>query len=143
MKYSDKHRKMIVHILHTASWLDVKITAVLKDFDLTHVQFNILKVLEASHPQPLSVGKVKEGVLFPNSDMTRLMDRLEKKELIERKICPQNRRQVNVEITTRGLQLLKDIMPVLLQELDGYYADEFSAEEAVWIASKMKKIRNQ
>ena len=50
IKYSDIHRKMIVHILHTANYLDNIITGLLKKFDITHVQFNILKVLEAEHP---------------------------------------------------------------------------------------------
>jgi len=140
--YSDIHRKMVVHILHTANWLDNKISGLLKKFDLTHVQFNILKVLEAENPKPLSVGRVKEGILFSNSDMTRIMDRLVKKQLVERNICPENRRQIDVEITEKGLNLLNSIAPELVLVLDNYYLNKISDDEAVFMADKLKLIRS-
>lgn len=140
--FSDIHRKMIVHILHTASNLDFKISGLLKKFGITHVQFNILKVLEAEHPKPLSVGQVKDGLLFSNSDMTRLMDRLVKKNLVERNICPENRRQIDVEITKKGLDLLLDIQPKLIKELDDYYIHKIKDEEAMFISEKLKLIRD-
>ena len=140
-KYSDNHRKMVVHILHTASWLDTKISALLKNYGITHVQFNILKDLEASHPEPQSVGKVKEGILFSNSDMTRLMDRLVTKNLVVRNICSENRRRIDVEITKEGLDLLNEINPGLSAILENYYADKVTQEEALWISNKLKEIR--
>lgn len=141
MNMTDTHRKMIVHILHTANWLDTKISAVLKEVGITHVQFNILKVLEAAHPDPISIGKVKEGVLFANSDMTRLMDRLVNKGLMERNICPDNRRKIDAVITTKGLTLLQLVSPKLANVLDGYYKSKISEEEALLIAKKLKEIR--
>ena len=141
MEYSDIHRKMVVHILHTANWLDNKISGLLKKFDITHVQFNILKVLEDKHPKPLSVGKVKEGLLFSNSDMTRILDRLVKKRLVERNICPVNRRQIDVEITNIGLKLLNDIAPELTKVLNEYYVEKINDEEAIFISEKLKLIR--
>ena len=140
--YSDIHRKMVVHILHTANYLDNLISGLLKKFDITHVQFNILKVLEAEHPKPLSVGKVKEGLLFSNSDMTRLMDRLVKKDLVVRNVCPENRRQIDVEITGKGLKLLNNIAPELINILDDYFIKKIKDDEAVFISEKMKLIRN-
>ncbi len=140
--YSDIHRKMLVHILHTANYLDNIISGLLKKFDITHVQFNILKVLEAEHPKPLSVGKVKEGLLFSNSDMTRLMDRLVKKDLVVRNVCPENRRQIDVEITGKGLKLLNNIAPELINILDDYFIKKIKDDEAVFISEKMKLIRN-
>ena len=140
--YSDVHRKMIVHIMHTANWLDSKISYLLKGFDLTHVQFNILKVLEAEHPKSLSVGQVKAGLLFSNSDMTRLMDRLVKKDLVVRNVCPENRRQIDVEITGKGLKLLNNIAPELINILDDYFIKKIKDDEAVFISEKMKLIRN-
>ena len=142
LDYSDIHRKMIVHILHTANWLDSKITLLLKKFNITHIQFNILKVLEAEHPKPLSVGQVKEGLLFSNSDMTRLMDRLVKKGSVSRNTCSENRRQIDVEITQEGIKLLNDISPELVRVLDSYYIDKVDIKDAVFISEKLKSIRN-
>ena len=141
-EYSDIHRKMVVHILQTANWLNNKISGLLKKFDITHVQFNILKVLEDEHPKPLSVGKVKEGLLFSNSDITRILDRLVKKGLAERNICPVNRRQIDVEITKIGLKLLNDIAPKLTEVLNEYYIEKINDEEAIFISKKLKLIRN-
>lgn len=139
--YSDIHRKMIVHIMHTANWLDNKISILLREYGITHVQFNILKVLEAEHPKALSVGTIKSGLLFSNSDMTRLLDRLVKKELVTRYVCEDNRRQINVEITQKGLELLNAIAPELIKELNEYYTEKITEDEARFIADKMKLIR--
>lgn len=139
---SEEHRKMVVHIMHTGAFLDSKITKILKAFGITHVQFNILKVLEHKDPVALSVGELKKGILFTNSDITRLLDRLVTKNLIERNICTENRRQIDVSITKSGLDLLKQISPSLLQLTDSFCANLFSEDEAKQISNNMKNIRH-
>ncbi|MCF8373192.1 MAG: MarR family transcriptional regulator [Bacteroidales bacterium] len=140
---SDIHRKMIVHIMHTGQLLESKISSMLKQFDITHVQFNILKVLEASHPQPLCVGEVKQGVLFSNSDITRIIDRLVHKNLVERELCPNNRRKMDIKMSADGFALLAQIAPKLAEVFDNCYENEVSEMEAQKMINILKRIKNK
>ncbi|WP_177428260.1 MarR family winged helix-turn-helix transcriptional regulator [Candidatus Venteria ishoeyi] len=113
----------------------------LKEFAITHVQFNILKVLEAAHPEPLSVGEIKHGVLFSNSDVTRIIDRLVNKKLVERELCPNNRRKMDIKMSSDGFELLKRIAPKLTETFDDYYERNISDKDAQNIISLLKKIK--
>lgn len=135
------HRQFLVNILHTADWLDQKISGVLKNHDLTHVQFNVLRLLQAVHPAPMSVNEVKDKILFSNSDISRLMDRLADKKMIERKICPTNRRKAELRISQQGLKVLDRVMPELETELEGYYHQKAGLEEVRRATALLQKIR--
>ena len=127
--------------MHTGQLLERKISIMLKQFDITHVQFNILKVLEAAHPQPLCVGEVKQGVLFSNSDVTRIIDRLVDKKLVERELCPNNRRKMDIKMSADGFGLLVQIAPRLVEVLDDYYEKNISEEEAQKMIEVLKRIK--
>ncbi|MCX7723608.1 MAG: MarR family transcriptional regulator, partial [Verrucomicrobiae bacterium] len=82
---------------------------VLSKFDLTPQQFNLLRILRGQYPSPASISLIKERMLDKMSDASRLVDRLIQKKLVERKICSQDRRKVDVIITRKGLKLLEKI----------------------------------
>ena len=132
---------MVVDIIHTANQLDYKISLLLKTFSITHVQFNILKILQGANPQPLSAGQIKERILFSNSDITRLIDRLVKKELVDRIICPNNRRKMDISITKKGTELLNKIEPELSGTLNDFFKNEIKVEDAKLVSETLKKIR--
>ena len=137
------HLKLIVELLRTGDYLDSKVSAVLKDFGITHIQFNILRILEGAAPEPLPVGKIKERLLFTKSDVTRLLDRLEKKELISRNICPNNRRKMDIEITQNGLDLTEKVLPLIEETLEGFYKDKIGEEERDIVIEVLKKISGE
>jgi DNA-binding MarR family transcriptional regulator len=123
--------------------IDKKVSDVLKDFDITHIQFNILRELEAVHPGILSVTEIQKGLLFPTSDVTRLLDRLEKKGLVNRTICPKNRRKVEISITNEGLQTITSSVPEIESALEGFYSDKITEKERDQVRKVLKKIRKQ
>jgi len=135
--------KLVIEILRTGDYLDSKVTAVLKQYDLTHIQFNILRILQGAQPEPLPVGKIKERLLFSKSDVTRLLDRLEKKRFISRRICPSNRRKMDIEITEEGLKLIQVVLPLIEKELEGFYEEKIGETERDVIIEALQKIRKK
>ncbi|MCB2208472.1 MAG: MarR family transcriptional regulator [Bacteroidetes bacterium] len=141
LAYSN-HQRAAVEIIWIFNLLDEHISSILKGFGLTHVQFNILRLLQNEYPGVISVGETKERVLFRTSDVTRIIDRLVKKELVERSLCQQNRRKMDLRISEKGLSLIDSILPELNKTLDALLTGKISEQEATLIVELLKKIRN-
>lgn len=136
-----KQQRMVIDIIHTANWLDDRISNVLKGFGITHPQFNILKNIQAAHPEPLSVKEIKETIMFSNSDVTRLVDRMVKKDLLCRDTCPDNRRKMDVSITQNGIEMLDEILPELRKTFGNFFEKEVSKKEALSTSDLLRRIR--
>lgn len=136
-----KQQRMVIDIIHTANWLDERISKVLKSFGITHPQFNILKNIQAAHPEPLSVKEIKDTIMFANSDVTRLVDRLVQKDLLCRDTCLDNRRKMDVRITENGNRTLDKILPALRKTLDNFFEEKLTVEEALNTSEILRRIR--
>ena len=134
---------MIAEVIHTANRFDSIIGAALKPHGLTHGQFNILRILSEAAPTPLSVTAIRERVLFPNSDITRLIDRLVAKGLVSRTVCPANRRKVDIGITEAARELLDCVVPQVDSELKSSYASSITSEEAELVSNILKRIQER
>jgi DNA-binding MarR family transcriptional regulator len=108
-KFRNDYHKLAVNILYTHSWLINNQAAFLKKNGITSAQYNILRILRGQYPNPASITLLKERMLDKMSDASRLVERLKQKNLVDRKICPDDRRRVEVVIIEKGLKLLKDI----------------------------------
>lgn len=108
-KFYSEHQKASINILYTGGWLYNINVAYLKKFDITPEQFNVLRILRGSHPQPMMLSEITARMIDKNSNCTRLVEKLRQKGLVTRVICENNRRQVDISITDKGLQLLKKI----------------------------------
>jgi DNA-binding MarR family transcriptional regulator len=108
-KFYSEHQKASINILYTGSWLYNINVAYLKKFDITPEQFNVMRILRGSHPQPMMLLDITARMIDKNSNCTRLVEKLRQKGLVSRIICENNRRQVDISITDKGLQLLKKI----------------------------------
>jgi DNA-binding MarR family transcriptional regulator len=135
------HEQMVVNVLHTGNHIDRLISALFKQYDLTHVQYNILRILKGAFPAPLMVGEVKARVMFSNADVTRLIDRLVAKGVVSRENCKENRRRVLVRITKSGEQLLIQLKPQIENTLCQFYSDLITEEEAELMINILTKIR--
>ena len=138
---NNPYMKMVVNILRAGKIIDHRVSEVLKEFGITHIQFNILRILEARMPDKLSLAEVTEGLLFPTSDVSRLIDRLVSRGLVDRVVCPQNRRKIEVTINEKGLEVIRKSIPVIRETLNGYYKGVISEEERVLVIDVMKRIR--
>jgi DNA-binding MarR family transcriptional regulator len=82
---------------------------VLRVADLTFPQYNVLRILRGARPETLSCGAISERMLNRDSDLTRLLDKLEERGLAQRLRDAQDRRIVTATITAAGLQLLRKL----------------------------------
>lgn len=93
-------------ILRAADVLRRRGTALLAPYDLTIQQFNVLRILRGARPEGLCTLTIAERMIEQTPGITRLIDRLEAKQLVVRVRSDEDRRQVWCRITPAGLQLL-------------------------------------
>jgi DNA-binding MarR family transcriptional regulator len=106
-KFRNPHQKAVINLLYTANWLMDKNNSFFKEFGITNQQFNILRILRGQHPKKISGAEIKSRMIDKNSDVSRLLDRLIAKKLIEKSQCPNDKRAADVLITQSGLDLLE------------------------------------
>jgi DNA-binding MarR family transcriptional regulator len=83
--------------------------ALFSRFGLTPQQYNVLRLLKSEHPNPLPTLGIAARLVTHAPDITRMLDKLETRELIARQRPAENRRVVRVSITEPGLALVKQI----------------------------------
>lgn len=108
-KFDNEFQKLAVNILYTGSWLYNANANHLKTFDITPEQFNVLRILRGSHPKAMMLADITCRMIDKSSNATRLVEKLRIKGLVKREICKGNRRQVDIFITHKGLDLLSKI----------------------------------
>ncbi len=138
-KFRNEFQKLAINLIYTYGWVAKKHSVIMKDFDITPAQFNILRILRGQYPNPASVNLLKERMLDKMSDASRLVDRLIKKKLVDRNVCPEDRRKVNVIITQAGLDLLKQI-DTLDNQFDNIFKN-LTEKEAKKLNELLDKLR--
>lgn len=128
-------------LIQTANWIELKLKEEFKPYKLTHAQFNVLRILKGSKPRPLSAGEIKQRMIVKSPDLTRLIDRLCKKDYVKRVTCEENRRKVDISITDTGLQLLEELSPKIKAVSEEHFLQKISEEEAKSLNQILKKIK--
>ena len=77
--------------------------------DLTPNQYNVLRILRGSHPSRLACGEIADRMISRDPDITRLIDRLSARQLVDRVRSERDRRVVEVGITSKGRAVLRDL----------------------------------
>ena len=108
-KFENEFHKLAVNILFTGSWLYNLNAALLKRYNVTPEQYNVLRILRGQHPEPMMLADITCRMIDRSSNATRLVEKLRQKGLVKRIICEDNRRKVDISITTKGLNLLKKL----------------------------------
>lgn len=108
-RFSSQYHKALVNIIYTNNWIAAQQTGILKPHGITMQQYNVLRILRGQHPDPATIKLIKERMLDKMSDASRIVEKLRTKGLVERNICPEDRRNVDVIITPKGLELLSKI----------------------------------
>jgi DNA-binding MarR family transcriptional regulator len=97
-----------LEMMRTTEALSHRFVQVMKTADLTAPQYNVLRILRGA-PEGLPCGEIGNRMVTRDSDITRLLDRLEKRTLISRCRESKNRRTVMTRITPEGLELLAQL----------------------------------
>ena len=137
-RFRSEHHKIMVNLIYTHNWAMEKSKRFFEKADLTPQQFNILRILRGSG-KPLSTMQIRQRMLDRMSDTSRIVDRLLKKDLVQKVVCKDDRRLVDITISEKGLQLL--------QELDNYNEEmdallsSINEEEAKTLNHLLDKLR--
>jgi len=105
-KFKSEVQKAGLNIMYTAWWLKTLGCKELKEFGLTHEQYNVLRILKGKHPEQMCVKDIAGRMIEKNSNVPRILDRLEEKKLIERNQGSEDARQTVMSLTEEGIQLL-------------------------------------
>jgi DNA-binding MarR family transcriptional regulator len=136
----DDSKKIILNIIYTQNVVADKFNEVIKPYDLSSEQYNVLRILRGQKGRPANMCIIQERMLSKNSNTTRLIDKLLLKELVTREVCPENRRKIEVLITNKGLELLKILDPKVL-EYENQFADNLSTIEKAQLNTLLEKYR--
>ena len=98
-----------LNVLRTASVLQQSTAEMLRQRDLTGAQYNLLRILRGAGEHGLTAGDIAERMITRDPDITRLIDRLEKRGLVERWRCTQDRRVVRTRLSPAGAELLEPL----------------------------------
>ena len=104
--FRNENQKSLVNIIYTYNWVLEGFKKIVGKEDLTLQQYNILRILRGSHPQPLSTLQIRDRMLDKMSDTSRIVDRLVVKGLVVKKLSKADKRLVDITITEKGKRVL-------------------------------------
>lgn len=139
-KFRNAHQKAAINLIYTLGWMRDKTKCFFEAEDITSQQFNILRILRGSYPQPLSTLQIRERMLEKMSDTSRIVDRLITKGLVKKVTCKNDRRLVDVIITEKGKKLLERL-DSKQDEMDGVLG-KLSEKDANLLSDLLDKIRD-
>lgn len=109
-------KEALINLIMSAQLVHDTYNKIFKKFNLSQQQFNVLRILRGQKGKPANLKCIQERMITKMSNTTRLIDKLIEKGLVERHICPENRREIEVFITDNGLAILEEVNPILEQE---------------------------
>lgn len=137
--FRNEYQKALVNFIYTCNWLMEQMKSILAKESLTLQQFNILRILRGADA-PLSTLQIRQRMLDKMSDTSRIVDRLIAKQLVEKRICAEDKRLVDVWITAQGKEVLERV-DLLQNEMDALL-NTLSEEEAATLNTIFDKIRH-
>jgi|SRR5687767_8917793 len=114
-KFRSREQQATLGLLRTADALKRHYSQVIEQHGITLQQYNVLRILRGAGPDGLPTLTVGERMIEQTPGVTRLVDRLESKKLVDRVPCPKDRRRVFCRITPEGLALLQELDPPVNQ----------------------------
>ncbi len=138
-KFEDNYHKAVVNISYTYSWLSTILRERLEKHQITHQQFNILRILRGQFPNPATINLLKERMVDKMCDASRIVDRLVQKELVTRCTNSKDRRAVDIRISKKGLKVLSQIDCQL--KIGDLLSQNITEEEAQILCTLLDKLR--
>lgn len=127
-------------IIRTGHWITDSISKELKEYDIYEPQFNVLRILRGAKGNPISVNRILENMVQRSSNVTRIVDKLATKGLVERTLAIEDRRKMDIIITNEGLELLIKL-DKKVQDFHRPMMNNLSPEEADTLNQLIRKLK--
>ena len=137
----DISKKITLNILYTQNVLTDNFNEILKPYDISGEQYNVLRILRGQKGNPANMCLIQERMLARTSNTTRLVDKLLLKNFVTRNVCPENRRKIEVQITQKGLDILTELDPKVAEH-DQLFSKKLNTEELEQLNYLLEKYRN-
>lgn len=137
----DNSKKIILNIMYTQNVLAENFNEILKPFEISSEQYNVLRILRGQKGNPANMCVIQERMLAKTSNTTRLVDKLLLKNFVTRQVCPENRRKIEVLITSKGLDVLEALDGQVLAH-EQSFAKKLSNDEIETLNLLLEKYRN-
>ncbi|MCX6207585.1 MAG: MarR family transcriptional regulator [Bacteroidetes bacterium] len=139
-QFRNDFQRAEVNLIFTCNWLNERIKLIIDEADITTQQYNILRILRGSK-KPLSTLQIRDRMLDKMSDTSRIVDRLIKKQLVDKTICATDKRLVDISISEKGLHLLEQL-DIRNSDIDNLLHN-LNNEEALQLSHLLDKIRER
>lgn len=106
--FRSEFQKATVNIIYSSSWVQERVKNIVSNEGLTPQQYNILRILRGSST-PLSTLQIRERMLDKMSDSSRMVERLVRKGMVNKKVSTFDKRLVDVTISPKGLTALQKL----------------------------------
>lgn len=137
----DNSKKVMLNVMYTQNVIVDQLNDILKPFDLSGEQYNVLRILRGQKGNPANMCVIQERMIAKTSNTTRLVDKLLLKNLVTRNVCPDNRRKIEVLITPKGLELLDELEPKI-EEHEQSLSKKLNTQELELLNQLLEKYRN-
>ena len=138
-KFKNEVHKAGLNILYTAWWLKTITVRELKEFGLTHEQYNVLRILKGKYPQQMCVRDIASRMIEKNSNVPRIIDRLEIKKLVKRSNSTIDKRETVITLTQAGISILESCNKKVTDLMDGIVP--INNQEAATLNALLEKVR--
>ena len=136
----DPHLKAIINIELTNGWQCNIQDNFFKSYQLSHQQYNIMRILRGQYPEGVSVNDIKRRMIDKMSNVSRLVEKLKQKGYVERVECASDRRVVFVHLTDTGLSILAEIDETIGINLAAF--SRITIAEAEELSRILEKLRD-
>lgn len=107
--FTSLEQEVVLNVMRTAASLRQSTAEILKTYDLSASQYNVLRILRGAADAGLPCSEIGDRLVSRDPDVTRLLDRLEKRGLVDRGRSPTDRRVVTARITSKGTDLTDEL----------------------------------
>ena len=136
--FRNEYHKAIINVQFTHSWVVEHVRDILKSHDLTPQQYNILRIVKGA-TEPISILDIRNRMLDKMSDASRIVERLIEKGLVNKIISKADKRRIEVHITQKGYETLRD-SENLNQQFDKVFSN-LTVTEAYQLNQLLDKFR--
>ena len=139
--FKNNVQKATLNVLYTAWWLKSIFSKELKEFGLTHEQYNVLRILKGKYPDQMCVRDIACRMIEKNSNVPRIIDRLEIKKLVKRSTSSVDKRETVITLTQAGITILQASTAIL--DSKAISAISINESDATILNALLEKIREK
>lgn len=141
-RFESPAHEALLNVMVTYPWIMGELSAAMAEHDLTPAQYNVLRILRGCHPERATCSYIGERLLDRTPDVTRLLNRLQRAGLIERRRATHDRRVVEVWITDEGQERLRKADRPVSETTERITAG-LTEEEHRTLSNLLEKLRTE